>query len=52
LEGTAPQVQSWCERCHAACGGRHIVGAGCEVPPATPEVNVRAMMDYARQTMS
>ena len=52
LKGTPGQVRSWCERCHRACGDRHIVGAGCEVPPATPEANVRAMMDYAQAARS
>ena len=48
LEGTPEQVLAACERCRRACGDRHIVGAGCEVPPATPERNVRAMMAYAQ----
>lgn len=48
LDGTAQEVVAACERCHRACGPRHIVGPGCEVPPNAPEHNVRAMMDYAR----
>lgn len=34
--------------CHQAAGPRFIVGAGCEVPRDTPEANLRAMCDYAR----
>lgn len=49
LDGTPQQVGAACAQCHQACGGRHITGAGCEVPPATPEANVRAMMEYARE---
>jgi MtaA/CmuA family methyltransferase len=47
LEGSPQEVQAACERCHAVCGPRHIVGPCCEVPPDTPERNVRAMMQYA-----
>lgn len=43
------QVYDWCRRCHEACGERHIVGPGCEVPPGTPPENVMAMLRYARE---
>jgi MtaA/CmuA family methyltransferase len=52
LEGTPAQVRAACGRCHQAYGGRHVVGAGCEVPPRTPEANVRAMMAYACSTVA
>jgi MtaA/CmuA family methyltransferase len=34
--------------CHREAGSRFIVGAGCEVPAATPHANVEAMVAYAR----
>ncbi|NUP99282.1 MAG: uroporphyrinogen decarboxylase family protein [Armatimonadetes bacterium] len=34
--------------CHAVCGTRFVVGAGCEVPKQTPHENLRALVDYAR----
>jgi uroporphyrinogen-III decarboxylase len=34
--------------CHREAGSRFIVGAGCEVPAATPEENVDAMVRYGR----
>jgi uroporphyrinogen-III decarboxylase len=36
--------------CHRQAGSRFIVGAGCEVPAATPHANVDAMVGYARAT--
>lgn len=36
--------------CHGEAGSRFIVGAGCEVPAATPHENVEAMVAYARAT--
>jgi MtaA/CmuA family methyltransferase len=40
------------ENFRAACeiiGPRRMVGAGCEVPPETPEENIHAMMRFARE---
>lgn len=34
--------------CHRESEPRYILAAGCEIPPGTPEANVRAMFDYAR----
>jgi MtaA/CmuA family methyltransferase len=34
--------------CHREAGSRFIVGAGCEIPAATPHANVDAMVGYAR----
>ncbi|MGH9886746.1 MAG: uroporphyrinogen decarboxylase family protein, partial [bacterium] len=36
--------------CHLEAGSRFIVGAGCEVPAATPYANVEALVGYARVT--
>lgn len=47
LHSTPQRVYEVCAHCHAACGERHIVGPGCEVPPGTPKANVAAMLRYA-----
>ena len=36
--------------CRRDAGPRWMVGAGCEIPPATPLRNVDAMVAYARST--
>ena len=48
---SASEVRSAIAECHQQAGPRYIVGAGCEVPRDTPPGNVRALMDYARETM-
>jgi MtaA/CmuA family methyltransferase len=49
LEGTPEQVYNASRRCHQICGRAHIVGTGCEVPPATPPENLHAMVRYSRE---
>jgi MtaA/CmuA family methyltransferase len=49
LHETPEGVKAWCRRCHEACGDRHIIGPGCEVPPGTPHANIMAMCEYARE---
>ncbi len=49
LEGTPQQVYEAARRCHKTCGRFHIVGTGCEMPPATQPENLRAMVRYARE---
>jgi uroporphyrinogen-III decarboxylase len=50
LRDTTPQqVSEAIGACYAAAGPRYIVGAGCEIPRGTPEANVRAMADFARE---
>lgn len=49
LEGTPESVYEATRRCHKICGRYHIVGSGCEVSPATPPENLRAMLAYARE---
>jgi MtaA/CmuA family methyltransferase len=46
----APEVRSAIAECHRQAGSRYIVGAGCEIPRDTPPDNVRALIDYARET--
>ncbi len=33
------------EACAAKVGPRYVIGAGCEIPPGTPDANVRAMVE-------
>jgi uroporphyrinogen-III decarboxylase len=47
--GTPEDIAAALAECHRQAGPRYIVGAGCEVPRETPEANVMAMRDYARQ---
>ncbi|MGD0009945.1 MAG: uroporphyrinogen decarboxylase family protein [Terriglobia bacterium] len=49
LEGTPERVYEACRSCHEISGPFHIVGTGCEVPPATPAENLRAMVRYATE---
>jgi MtaA/CmuA family methyltransferase len=49
LEGTPGQVYEASRRCHKTCGKFHIVGTGCEVPPATLDENLHAMVRYSRE---
>ncbi|MAE95752.1 MAG: uroporphyrinogen decarboxylase [Deltaproteobacteria bacterium] len=46
--GTPAGVREGLGDCHAAAGGRYIVGAGCEVVRDTPLPNLLAMVEYAR----
>jgi MtaA/CmuA family methyltransferase len=45
--GTPASITAALAACHHAAGARFIVGAGCEVPPDTPEENLRALCDFA-----
>lgn len=49
LNGTPAQVTAATAHCHHTCGQYHIVGAGCEVSPQTPEENLRALTRYAHE---
>jgi MtaA/CmuA family methyltransferase len=49
LEATPEEVYAASRRCHKTCGRFHIVGTGCEMPPATRAENLRAMVQYARE---
>jgi MtaA/CmuA family methyltransferase len=48
-DGTPDDVTAAIAQCHRDAGPRYIVGAGCEVPRDTPEANLRALCEYARQ---
>ncbi|MCC7493087.1 MAG: uroporphyrinogen decarboxylase family protein [Fimbriimonadaceae bacterium] len=48
LRGTPEQVYDGLAACHAICGRRFVVGAGCEVPNATPHLNLQALVAYAK----
>jgi MtaA/CmuA family methyltransferase len=49
FEGTPERVYDAVARCHAICGKYFIVNCGCEVPPASPNENLRAMVRYAKE---
>lgn len=40
------EVSAGLQRCFAETGMPFIVGAGCEIPPDTPDANVRAMVEF------
>jgi MtaA/CmuA family methyltransferase len=46
LEGTESDVLRELEQCCKAAGPRYIVGAGCEIPRGTPEINLHAMRGF------
>ncbi|MEI2723557.1 MAG: uroporphyrinogen decarboxylase family protein [Verrucomicrobiota bacterium] len=48
MNGTPELVNASIAECHRQAGARFIVGAGCEVPRATPPENLRALCEYAR----
>ncbi len=48
-QGTPDSVYADCARCHNTCGRYHIVNAGCELSPMTPDENLRAMVRYAQE---
>ena len=35
--------------CHADAGPRYMIGAGCEVPRDTPDVNLHALVEEMGQ---
>lgn len=50
MASTPDAVERRVAACHAEAGPRFIVGAGCEIPAATPHENVDAMTAYAHST--
>lgn len=48
LNGGPEAVWEAVADCHRVAGPRFVVGAGCEIPRATPPDNVEAMAGYAR----
>jgi MtaA/CmuA family methyltransferase len=49
-DGTPDSITAAVAQCHREAGDRYIIGAGCEVPRATPRENVLALTEYARST--
>jgi MtaA/CmuA family methyltransferase len=47
LAGPPAHIQKEIARCHEKSGTRFIVGAGCEIPPATPRDHALALRAYA-----
>jgi MtaA/CmuA family methyltransferase len=52
LQGTPEAITAAVAQCHQEAGPRHIVGAGCEIPPGTSEENMFAMCDWAIHSSS
>ena len=50
MRGDPATVRAAIAACHAAAGPRYIVGAGCEIPAATPHANADALVGYAHAT--
>ncbi len=48
MSSTPDAVAARVAACHREAGARFIVGAGCEIPAATPHANVDALVAYAR----
>ena len=48
--GTPESVTEALAQCFREAGPRYVVAAGCEIPRDTPEANVRAMCDFAKNT--
>lgn len=46
--GNPNQIKSDFAECFRQSGGAYFVAPGCEVPVDTPEENIRAMFDFAR----
>lgn len=47
---TPERIRADLAACRAAAGERYIVGAGCEIPRDTPHENVRALMEFAKNS--
>ena len=47
-DSTPDKIRADFAECHRQAGENYILAAGCEVPPDTPEENVKAMFEYAR----
>jgi len=48
-DSTPERIEKALEACHRQAGPSWIVGAGCEIPRATPPENVEAMARYAER---
>jgi len=48
-DGTPESITAALAQCLAEAGPHYIVGAGCEIPRGTPEVNVEAMARFASE---
>jgi len=45
LRGTPDSIRTKLERCYQEAGNPFIVNAGCEIPSATPAVNLKALCE-------
>ncbi|MDR1282072.1 MAG: uroporphyrinogen decarboxylase family protein [Opitutaceae bacterium] len=45
MNGTPATIKADIARCYAAAGAPYMVNAGCEIPPATPRANLKALCE-------
>ena len=45
LKGTPESIRRAVAQSYAALGNPHLVMAGCEVPPGTPDANLKALCE-------
>jgi MtaA/CmuA family methyltransferase len=50
MSSTPSEIKRQLAERHAQAGPRYVVGAGCEIPAATPHENVDALVAFARET--
>lgn len=51
-DGTPETILAAVGECHRQAGPNYIIGAGCEVPRGTPQRNMMALTEYARQSVA
>ncbi len=49
MSSTPSEIRRQLAERHAQAGPRYVVGAGCEIPAATPHENVDALVAFARE---
>jgi MtaA/CmuA family methyltransferase len=45
LRGTPASIRDYVQRMYEQVGNPYLVNAGCEIPPGTPEANLRALCE-------
>ncbi len=46
-DGTPDTIVEGLRACYEVAGPRYVVGAGCEIPAATPPQNLMALAEFA-----
>jgi MtaA/CmuA family methyltransferase len=47
MQSNPDRIRSKLSACYEAVGARYVVGAGCEIPGATPDPNLRVFSEFA-----